>query len=70
MTDILVDYLDEDAAAKELRRNPRTLQRWRSARIGPPVTYIGKTPYYRKQSLQDWLLTQERKPKRGKASAA
>ena len=57
---ILEDYLSESEAASQLRKTPRTLQRWRQQRQGPAVTYIGRNPYYQRSSIQQWLATLER----------
>lgn len=59
---VLSDYFTEAQAAEQLNRRPRTLKAWRDRRVGPPVTYIGTTPYYRIDSLRDWLLSLEGKP--------
>lgn len=59
---LLSDYFTEDQAAAELNRSPITLKKWRDRRVGPPVTYIGRTPYYRIDSLRSWLLSLEGKP--------
>jgi transcriptional regulator GlxA family with amidase domain len=56
---LLADYLTEDALAKQLNVTARTLQRWRRQRVGPPVTYIGRVPYYRVESSRAWLMQRE-----------
>lgn len=61
---ILDTHFDESGAAGFLKCSPRTLQRQRNKRTGPPVTYIGKTPYYRKDSLTAWIESLEQKPTR------
>jgi hypothetical protein len=61
---LLDDYLSEQETADELRKNRRTIQRWRKERIGPPVTYDGKTPIYHFQSLREWLKSRETRPPR------
>ncbi|EIC20818.1 helix-turn-helix domain-containing protein [Thiorhodovibrio frisius] len=58
------EYLEEDSAAAYLGVTRRTLQRWWSERIGPPRTYIGRKPWYRRAALQKWLLDNERTPAR------
>lgn len=67
---VLSDYLTREELATQLGRCVRTLERWESLRIGPPITRIGKTPMYKVESVRAWLQSQERKPKRGKVSAA
>jgi len=59
--DILEDYVTRAEIAKSLNKSERTLERWESRRIGPPVTRIGKTPYYQKESAKKWLRSQEQK---------
>ena len=63
-TQVLSEYLSRDELALQLDRTPRTLERWESLRIGPPITRIGKTPYYKKESVLAWLESRERKPTR------
>jgi hypothetical protein len=57
---LLDDYYSCVELAEELNRTPRTLGRWRSQGIGPPVTLIQQTPFYRIASVQTWLLSQVR----------
>jgi len=61
---VLSDYLTRDELATQLNRTVRTLERWESSRVGPPITRMGKTPLYRKESVIDWLASQEQKPTR------
>jgi hypothetical protein len=56
----LADYQSEDELAEELNRSPRTLARWRAARIGPPYVLIGRGVYYRRAAVAEWLLKRER----------
>ena len=63
MTDpILSDYLTKHEAAVELKRNPRTLDRWRRWGVGPPITRMGRTILYRRTSLEKWLASCEFQP--------
>jgi hypothetical protein len=57
--DLLKEYFSEHELAVELGRNARTLKRWRDARTGPPVTFIGRVPYYRIASVRQWLQAGE-----------
>jgi hypothetical protein len=57
---LLDGYLTRTKMAQEINRGVRTLERWENQRIGPPVTYIGKTPMYRIEAVRAWLLTLER----------
>jgi hypothetical protein len=58
---LLDEFYTEDQLAAELNRTPRTLCDWRTKRIGPPVTRIGNCPYYRKESVRQWLQAREGK---------
>lgn len=64
---ILAEFLTREELACELRRNPRTLDRWDVLGIGPPRTLVGRQIFYRRSSVQRWLVTQE---SRGHGSAA
>jgi hypothetical protein len=66
MTDsqLLDDYFTEEQLAVEVRKKQRTVQRWRRARVGPPVTFLGKTPLYHKHSAREWLRSREQRPVR------
>jgi hypothetical protein len=67
VSELLKDYFSKAELALELEVTERTVDRWRALRIGPPVTYKGKTPIYRKSSARDWLAGLEQKPVRRKA---
>ena len=60
--EILQDYVDRKNLAAQLMKSVRTLERWQQERIGPPITMIGGTPWYRVKSALAWLQEQERKP--------
>jgi hypothetical protein len=57
--DLLAGYLSEGELAKQLKKTPRTLQRWRRRRVGPPVTLLGRVPYYRKEGVFAWMRDRE-----------
>jgi Helix-turn-helix domain len=57
---LLADFLTRGEAAAELRVCERTLDRWHALGIGPPRTRIGRTVLYRRASLQNWIVAQER----------
>ena len=59
MSAILDDLLSEDQLASELKRNPRTIKRWRDLREGPPHLRIGRSIYYRRDAVRQWLLNIE-----------
>jgi hypothetical protein len=56
---ILSPFLTKGELAADLRRNPRTLDRWAALGIGPPRTRVGRHVLYRRASVQRWLLAQE-----------
>ena len=56
---ILADYLTKQELAADLRRNPRTLDRWAALGMGPPRTRVGRKVLYRRASVQKWLADQE-----------
>jgi phage terminase Nu1 subunit (DNA packaging protein) len=56
---ILSEFLTKKELAAELRRNPRTLERWAVLGIGPPRTRGGRHVLYRRASVQRWLMAQE-----------
>jgi hypothetical protein len=57
---ILAEFLTREELAAELRRNPRTLDRWNVLGMGPPRTFVGRKILYRRASVQKWLVAQER----------
>jgi hypothetical protein len=59
---LLSGYLTETEAGREVHRDKRTLKRWRDQGVGPPVTYIGNSPWYSIVSLRRWIERQERDP--------
>ena len=56
---ILSEFLTKEELAAELRRNPRTLDRWDVLGMGPPRTHVGRKVLYRRASVQKWLVAQE-----------
>jgi hypothetical protein len=48
--------------ARALKKGVRTIIRWETLRIGPPRTVLGSTTYFRKTSVEAWLLSREQKP--------
>jgi hypothetical protein len=55
----ILSGLTKEELAAELRRNPRTLDRWRVLGTGPPRTRVGRKVLYRRTSVQKWLAAQE-----------
>ena len=56
---ILSEFLPKEELAAELRRNPRTLDRWDALGVGPPRTRVGRQVLYRRASVERWLAAQE-----------
>jgi tagatose-1,6-bisphosphate aldolase non-catalytic subunit AgaZ/GatZ len=56
---ILSEFLTKEELAEQLRRNPRTLDRWAILGMGPPRTHVGRKVLYRRASVQKWLVAQE-----------
>lgn len=56
---ILSEFLTKEELATELRRNPRTLDRWEVLGMGPPRTHVGRQVLYRRTSVEKWLAAQE-----------
>jgi len=59
-SEILSGFFTKEELAAELRRNPRTLDRWELLGMGPPRTRVGRKVLYRRASVQKWLVAQER----------
>jgi hypothetical protein len=53
------EYARRNEAAAYLRVNKKTLERWQAAGIGPPITKIGRTVYYRWETLRAWVASRE-----------
>ena len=61
LEDLFLDYIDrKEVAGKHGMPGERQLQNWEALRIGPPVTRIGRKPFYHIASLQAWLKSCER----------
>ena len=58
---ILSEFLTKEELAAELRRNPRTLDRWEVLGVGPPRTRVGRQVLYRRASVERWLAAQEQR---------
>jgi len=56
---ILSEYLSREQLAEEIHKSVRTLERWEELRIGPPVTRLGRDPYYSIVSVRKWLANSE-----------
>ena len=56
------DYAGRTEAAAFLRVSKKTLERWQAAGTGPAITKIGRTAYYRWETLRAWVASRERQP--------
>ena len=52
---LLEGYLSEQEMAAEIKRSPRTLQRYRKLQVGPRYVLIGLQPFYRIEDAREWL---------------
>ena len=60
MATILDDYLKKAEAARQLGGlSTRTLDRWHLERRGPRRTKVGRSVYYSKKAISEWLRGQE-----------
>lgn len=59
MTSVLDDYLTESETANQLKRCTATLARWRRLREGPAFVRIGRSIYYKRTTIADWLTSRE-----------
>lgn len=56
---LLADWISRNQLAVELSVTPDTLGRWDARREGPPCTRIGRKVFYRRSSVEAWLLSRE-----------
>ena len=61
---VLEGYIREADLAKQLNRSVRTLQRLTERRLGPPRIKIGRSVFYKIESVRAWLEQQEEPRKR------
>jgi hypothetical protein len=59
MEQLLEGYITREQCAESLNVGVRTLEKWEASNEGPPVTRVGKRPYYRVQGVKDWLIALE-----------
>jgi len=57
---ILEGFLTREQLAAELGKSLRTIDRWEVRRIGPPRVIVGRTIWYRAESVRSWLESCER----------
>ena len=56
---ILDEFLTTEELADEFDKTPRTIQRWRKLRIGPPATLVGSQPLYFIPDIRAWLASKK-----------
>lgn len=57
--DLESEYLTSDEVSDWLKVSRRTLHRWARLRQGPPSVKVGRAVYYRRASVEQWLLSLE-----------
>jgi hypothetical protein len=60
--------MTEAEAAAEAKKTVRTLRLWRKRGIGPPYTYFGRTPKYRRRAFFEHFRQAEIVPVRERKS--
>lgn len=58
---LLSEYFEPPELAAELNVCEKTLDRWRRLGKGPPITKIGRKPYYSKTGVVMWLRGREQR---------
>lgn len=64
--DILDELIPDDEFCRQIKRTPRTLQRWDRLGIGPTPTMIGSSKYRHIDDIRTWLKAQRREAPRGR----
>lgn len=54
-SEVLDGFIDRFETASELQVGIRTLDRWRTAGLGPPFIKLGRRIYYSVDHLRQWL---------------
>ena len=60
--DLENEYLTSDEVSDWLKVSRRTLHRWARLQKGPPNIKVGRSVYYRRASVEQWLLSLEQAP--------
>ena len=60
-SNLLDEYLTPAELAAELGVCTKTLDRWRVTGSGPPITKIGRKPFYSRESVRGWLQAREQR---------
>lgn len=58
MAELLDGMLTTAELAKELKRSPETLIRWRRLRVGPPMVRLQGRVLYSRKAVERWLEEQ------------
>jgi hypothetical protein len=61
---LLDGWLPEKETARQLKKSPRTLKRWRDKRTGPPYRQVGREYHYHVAGARQWLTDGLVKPPR------
>lgn len=69
-SELLADFVEEDALAEELHRHPRTIFRWSNQPGGLPFIKLGNRRLYHVPSVRQWLMHKMRKPNPRRAARA
>jgi transcriptional regulator with XRE-family HTH domain len=56
---LLAEWIGREQLAQQLMVTPDTLSRWEAKRVGPPCMRIGRKVFYRRASVEQWLLSRE-----------
>jgi hypothetical protein len=56
---LLADWIARDQLAQQLMITTDTLSRWEARREGPPCMRVGRKVFYRRTSVEAWLLSRE-----------
>jgi predicted DNA-binding transcriptional regulator AlpA len=59
-TNIFLDFLSLKEFCEMFGVTERTAWRWQNRRTGPPRVMIGRKIYYRKSSVEAWILQREK----------
>ena len=63
---LLQGYIEESEYCRQRGISPRTAQRERHLRQGPPYVRLGQRVYYRVEAVQAWIRQREVEPARNR----
>jgi predicted site-specific integrase-resolvase len=67
--DVLEDWLNEKATAKEIGVSIRTLRQWRRKGEGPPYAHFGRAIKYNKRAISEHYESMQIVPPRSRKAA-